>query len=171
MTTIRPATTDDLPSIVHITNWAIDHTHAHFATTHWTLDEARAEFDACLARHPWFVAIAEDLHENPHDDQIIGYAKCKPWNPRGAYADAAEISAYILPDHHGRGVGKALYAQLIPAARARALRTLIAGIALPNDASVRLHEAIGMTHVGTFTRIGVKHAVWHDVGYWQMHLD
>jgi phosphinothricin acetyltransferase len=169
MPTIRPATSNDLPAIVAIANWAIDHTHAHFATTHWTIQEARAEFDECRARHPWFVAIDDD--NTPIQSQIVGDAKCKPWNSRGAYTDTAEISAYILPAHHGRGIGKALYADLVPAARSRALRTLIAGIALPNDPSVRLHEAIGMTHVGTFTRVGVKHDVWHDVGYWQMHLD
>jgi phosphinothricin acetyltransferase len=162
MMTIRAATDDDLAAIVAITNWAIEETHAHFATEPWTIEGARAELEACRARHPWFVAVV--------DGGVVGYAKCKAWNPRGAYASTAEISAYLLPDFHGRGIGKALYAKLVPEARARGLLSLIAGIALPNDASVRLHESIGMTHVGTFRKVGIKHGVWRDVGYWQMSL-
>jgi phosphinothricin acetyltransferase len=162
MTTIRPATADDLPAVNAITNWAIAHTHAHFATEPEPLEDTAGAFEAAADRHPWLVAEA--------DGAVVAFARAKPWNPRGAYAHSVEISAYVLPDHHARGIGRALYDRLLDDLRARGFRQAVAGIALPNDASVRLHESIGMHHVGTFERIGVKHGVERDVGYWQMAL-
>ena len=160
--TVRPATPDDVPAINHITNWAIAHTHAHFATEPERLEDTAAQLDAADDRYPWLVAET--------DGAVVAFARAKPWNPRGAYAASVEISVYVLPDHHARGVGRSLYERLLADLRARGFRQAIAGIALPNDASVRLHETIGMRHVGTFTDIGVKHGVWRDVGYWQMPL-
>lgn len=157
--TIRPATQDDVHAINAITNWAIEHTDAHFALTPEPLEETLAAFHAAGECSPWLVA---------QDDQVVGFARSKPWNPRGAYAWAVEVSAYIHPAHHARGVGTALYTDLFDRLRALGFRTVIAGITLPNAGSVRLHEKFGMTHVGTFRRVGFKNGRWHDVGYWQI---
>ena len=78
---------------------------------------------------------------------------------------------YIHPDHHGRGVGKALYGKLVPILKAQGYRTLLAGITVPNAASERLHESLGMKRVAVFTRVGWKFGRWHDVGFWELEFD
>lgn len=159
---IRDAADGDVGAINAITNWAIAETHAHFATDPEPIEQTRALFAGAGDRYPWLVAEV--------DGEVVGFARAKAWNPRGAYAGSVEISVYLLPAHHGKGLGKALYARLIEAVRERGFTQAIGGIALPNEASVRLHEAFGMRHVGTFERIGIKDGVWRDVGYWQLGL-
>ena len=157
---IRETLAADLPSILAITNREIEHHVAHFGTQPILVEELTREFESARGRYPW---VSCDIN-----GVVAGFAKAYPWKPRGAYAWSAEIGVYIAPPHQGRGVGRALYAELFPRIKAAGMRSIIAGIALPNPASVRLHEAFGMKHVGTFTRIGFKHGQWHDVGYWQL---
>ncbi len=101
--------------------------------------------------------------------QLIGFARSGPWKTREAYSQTCEIGVYVRPEFHGKGVGKALYAALLPALRECGFRTVLAGIALPNPASVRLHESFGMTHFGTMHKVGYKFGQWWDVGYWELH--
>lgn len=102
---------------------------------------------------------------------VVGYAKASEWKSRRAYDPSAEITVYIHPDHHRRGVGRELYEALFADLAARGVVTLLAGITLPNEASVGLHEAKGFRCIGVFERIGRKFDKWHDVGYWVKHLD
>lgn len=160
---IRAAGDKDVLAINTITNWAIEHTHAHFATEPEAVEQTQASFEGTAGRYPWLVAEA--------DGEVVGFARAKAWNPRGAYDGSVEISVYLLPDHHGQGLGRALYARLIDELRERGFKQAVGGIALPNEPSVRLHESFGMRHVGTFERIGCKGGVWRDVGYWQLALE
>lgn len=112
---------------------------------------------------PWLVAIDED--------QVVGYAYATKWNKRAAYRRSAEISVYLANNLGGRGWGTRLYRQLFDELRHRSIHTIIAGISLPNPASVAIHEKFGMAKVAHFEQVGNKFGKWVDVGYWQVHLD
>ncbi|MCL4742141.1 MAG: GNAT family N-acetyltransferase [Phycisphaerales bacterium] len=159
---VRPAEERDVSAMLDITSREIREGIAHFGVRVPTLDEALAEFQA-RGRFPWFVA---DLGA----ERAIGFAKAGPWKSREAYRWTTEIGVYVRPDRHGRGVGRALYAALFPALDEAGFRTIIAGIALPNPASVRLHESFGMASAGVIPLAGFKHGRWIDVGYWVRHL-
>jgi phosphinothricin acetyltransferase len=159
---IRLAAERDVPAINAIQNHYITTTHIHFATTPLTDAEALSDWRAAAESHPCLVAT--------DDRGVIGFARSSPWKSRCAYAWSVETSVYLRPDACGRGLGRALYERLFPILRAQGYRTAIAGVALPNAASVRLHEAVGMKHAGTFDRVGYKLGQWWSVGYWQMDL-
>lgn len=157
---IRPVTESDLPAILGIINREIREGVAHFGTEEMAATELGAEWSATRERYGWYCAV--------EGGELLGYARGGPWKTRGAYRWAAETGVYVQPAAKGRGVGRALYEVLFEHLRDQGLRTLIAGITLPNDASVALHERMGMTRVGVFERVGYKHGAWHGVGYWQI---
>lgn len=157
---VRPCTPDDLAFINGLENWAIQNTVAHFGETPIPLIETVAAFQS--ARHPWLVAVI--------DGQLAGFARSGPWKSRESYRYSVEIGIYISSDFQGCGAGRALYSAMFPLLKAAGFRTVIAGITLPNEASVRLHESFGMTPVGVFPEVGFKFGRWHDVGYWSMTL-
>ncbi|MDY7110609.1 MAG: N-acetyltransferase family protein, partial [Planctomycetota bacterium] len=102
--------------------------------------------------------------------KVVGFAKAAPYHGRCAYAYAVEITVYVHPDYHGRGIGKALYGRLLSTLKAQGYHAVIAAIAQPNPISVKLHESSGLWHAGTFRGIGRKFGHWHDVGYWYATL-
>ncbi len=160
---VRLAQIDDLPAVLAISNWAAVNTAANFAIEPESLETWREDFNATHEMYPWFVALDES-------SEVIGFAKASPYHGRCAYSYSAEITVYVKPDHHRQGIGKALYLRLIPTLKAQGYQSLIAAIALPNDASVRLHESFDLERTGTFHNIGWKLGKWHDVGYWQIQL-
>lgn len=156
---VRIAQPDDLPAILAISNWAALNTPANFAVEPETLESWTQSFDATHRMYPWLVA---------EEKAVIGFAKAGPHKGRCAYAWSAEVSVYVHPDYHGKGVGSALYARLIPMLKEQGYVTLIAGITVPNPPSERLHESFGFTRAATFHHIGWKFGRWHDVGYWEL---
>jgi L-amino acid N-acyltransferase YncA len=112
--------------------------------------------------HAWLVA--------DDDGEIMGYAYGCPHRERAAYQWATEVSVYVDPRHQRRGAGRALYEELFGLLGERGYRIALGGIALPNDASVALHEACGFRPVGVYRDIGFKHDTWWDVGWWQLDL-
>ncbi|MEP6778632.1 MAG: N-acetyltransferase family protein [Gemmatimonadaceae bacterium] len=102
------------------------------------------------------------------DDQVAGYAFATRWKPRAAYRFSAECTVYVNSERVGHGIGTALYAQLFHELRASGVHAAIGGIALPNDASVSLHEKFGMNKVAHFKEVGFKFGRWIDVAYWQL---
>jgi L-amino acid N-acyltransferase YncA len=125
--------------------------------------EAMAERVAhTQASHPWLVACA--------GERVLGYAYATPHRARAAYAWSVETSVYVGADAQGRGVGRILYEALLTQLRTRGFRVAIAGIALPNAPSVRLHEALGFEQAGVLRGVGYKGGAWRDVGYWQRVL-
>jgi len=165
---VRSAIEHDLPGIAEIVNRAILETTAHFATEPDTIEEVREHWLASRDRFPWLVAVGSQAPAGPAG--VLGFARASPWKSRCAYEWTAEITVYVRPEHHRRGIGRSLYARLIETLTRQGYRTLLAGIALPNDPSVALHEAMGMRHVGTLPRVGYKFGRWLDVGYWQLDL-
>lgn len=102
--------------------------------------------------------------------RVAGYAYGGAFKARAAYRWSCEVSVYLAMDHRGRGGGRALYEALLARLAARGYRTAVAGMTLPNDASVGLHRAMGFEACGTYRRIGWKHGAWHDVAWMQRAL-
>jgi L-amino acid N-acyltransferase YncA len=101
---------------------------------------------------------------------VRGYAYASPHAARAGYRWAVDVSAYVAAEHRGRGVGRALYEPLLALVEAQGHVAACAGIALPNEASVRLHESLGFHLIGVYPAIGWKLGAWHDVGWWQCPL-
>ena len=99
-----------------------------------------------------------------------GYAYASRHRDRAAYRLTVETSVYVAPRAQGQGVGRALYDALLGELRERGFAVALAGITLPNPASVALHEAVGFEPVGVFRRVGFKAGAWWDVGWWQLAL-
>ncbi|HQA83570.1 MAG TPA: N-acetyltransferase family protein [Syntrophales bacterium] len=111
---------------------------------------------------PWLIA---ELNR-----EIVGYAYASKWKERAAYRFSVEVTVYVGPDHVRHGIGLQLYDRLLPELKARGVHAAMAGIALPNDASVKLHEKLGFEKVAQFKEVGFKFDQWIDVGYWQRIL-
>lgn len=114
--------------------------------------------------YPWFVATEDE------GEPIIGYAYATQFRPRPAYHYVVETSVYLDPAHHGRGAGRLLYEALIQRLEKQRFAQAIAAITLPNDASVKLHEAFGFVSAGVYRQVGYKGGRWLDVGLWQRAL-
>jgi phosphinothricin acetyltransferase len=164
--TLRPAAADDFAAIAAITNHYIETTAIHFGYQPVTADELRATWAAAQPRYPWRVAVAVAAGAVA----VVGYAKAGEWRSRAAYQWTAELGLYVDPAWHRRGIGRALYVDVIDAAAAAGFRSVIGGITLPNPASVELHRVLGFAHVGTFRDAGYKLGAWHDVGFYQRRL-
>ena len=115
-----------------------------------------------LPSYPWLVA------EEAGD--VVGYAYAGRFAVRAAYAWSVETSVYVAERARGKGVGRALYTALFDILAAQGFRRAMAGIALPNPASVGLHESMGFTQVGVYKAVGWKLGAWQDVGWWQRGL-
>ena len=117
---------------------------------------------ATLERLPWLVAEVAG--------GVIGYAYAAPHHQRAGYRWSVNISVYVAGSHHGRGIGRCLYEKLLPMLRRQGIVNAYAGIALPNPASLALHEAIGMRRIGVYEAVGYKHGAWHDVAWYHLRL-
>lgn len=159
---IRMATRADAEAICAIYNHYVAHTIVTFEEQPVAPAEMQSRIAAVLEKLPWLVFEG--------DGAITGYAYASPWKTRSGYRFAAESSIYLAPAQTGRGAGTALYANLLENLRARNVHCVIGGAALPNPASVALHEKLGFTKVAHFRENGFKFGRWIDVGYWQRLL-
>jgi phosphinothricin acetyltransferase len=112
--------------------------------------------------HPWLVAEV--------DGRIAGYAYAGRFSGRAAYDWSVETSIYLADRAQGRGIGRTLYGGLLGVLAAQGYRQALGGVALPNPASVALHEGLGFVRVGVYRAVGWKFGVWHDVEWWQRDL-
>ena len=124
--------------------------------------EMAARISAAQAAHCWLV-----LEEA---GQVIGYAHAGAHNPRAAYARTASTGIYLAQDQRGRGLGQRCYQALIDELAGKGFHALIAIIALPNAASIALHEKLGFAQAGHLSEVGWKFDRWHDTGWWQRLL-
>lgn len=115
---------------------------------------------ATLRKYPWLVL--ED------GEGIAGYAYAGEHRERLAYQWSVDVSCYVHPRARRRGAGKALYRALIRVLRAQGFCSAFAGIALPNAASVALHESVGFKPLGVYRNVGYKLGAWRDSGWWQL---
>lgn len=159
---VRMARPDDAPSITAIYAPFVSDSATSFEMIPPTTEEMASRVAKTLARFPWLVA--ED------EGAVAGYAYASQHRERAAYQWSADVSAYVHKNWRRRGVGRRLYRALFAILRAQGYFNTYAGIALPNPASVALHETMGMTPVGVYHRVGYKAGAWHDVGWWQGRL-
>jgi L-amino acid N-acyltransferase YncA len=190
---VRPVQPGDFGAIAALTNHYIAHTSIHFGYEPVTATDLHAAWERTRDRYAQLVAIAPPPSapaspSAPRDERepaappplpgdpsggvgvLAGYAKTATWRERAAYTWAAEVGIYVHPVFQGRGVGKALYRALIDISRRQGFHTLVAGITMPNEPSVRLHESVGFQRVGVYRRVGWKFGHWHDAGFWEMPL-
>jgi phosphinothricin acetyltransferase len=133
-----------------------------FETAPPSPEEMARRIETTLAQYPWLVALV--------DTRVAGYAYAHAFAQRQAYSWSVETSIYVDSEFRGMGIGRALYDELLGTLRKQGYCRAFAGIALPNAASVALHEAAGFTHIGTYRKVGWKMGAWHDVGWWELDL-
>jgi L-amino acid N-acyltransferase YncA len=124
--------------------------------------ELSARIERYGSSHAWLVA--------ERGGEVVGYAYATAFNERPAYRWSASVSVYVAEAARGEGVGRALYEALFDRLRERGFRTACAGITLPNEASLGLHEALGFQQTGINREIGWKEGAWRDVGWFHLEL-
>ena len=160
--TLRPARVADATALAHIYNHYVRETIVTFEELPVAPDALAARIEEITAALPWLVC------EN--EGAVLGYAYASPWRPRAAYRHSVEATVYLDRTATGRGLGTQLYRELIAQLRERGLHVVIGGVALPNPASVALHEKLGFEKVAHFNEVGFKLGRWIDVAYWQLRL-
>jgi L-amino acid N-acyltransferase YncA len=159
---LRICTPSDAAQICEIYNYYVRETVITFEESTVTDADMAQRITDVTVRLPWLVWET--------DGAIIGYAYAAPWKSRAAYRHSVESSVYLAPQATGRGLGSQLYAALIAELRRRGLHCVIGGAALPNPASVALHEKLGFRKVAQFPQVGFKFGQWVDVAYWELIL-
>jgi len=159
---IRSATTDDAEVICAIYNHYVMNSIVTFEETPVSTDDMAERISDVLPSLPWLVFESAG--------RVVGYAYASAWKSRCAYRFAAESTVYVAPEATGARIGTQLYEAIIVELRARSLHSVIGGVALPNAASVSLHEKFGFEKVAHFKQVGWKFERWIDVGYWELML-
>jgi phosphinothricin acetyltransferase len=159
---IRGVAPADAEQICAIYNHHVRHTIVTFEETPVTAAEMAARIADVTARWPWFVWA--------EGGSIGGYAYATEWKSRSAYRFSVESTVYVAPSFERRGIGTRLYEALIAQLRQQRIHCVVGGIALPNAASVALHEKLGFVKIGQFIEVGFKLDRFIDVGYWELIL-
>jgi phosphinothricin acetyltransferase len=161
---VRTGHADDLPDLVRIYNHYITHSIATFD----------AELATVESRLPWFRKFSDT---GPHrlfvataGDRVLGCASSSPYRTHPAFHQTVEVGVYVDPDVRAAGIGSALYRTLIDTLRSQPVHMALAGIALPNDASVALHRKFGFTEVGTFDEYATKNGAYISSVWMQLRL-
>jgi L-amino acid N-acyltransferase YncA len=161
-TMIRPALPEDAPAICDIYNHYVQSTIITFEEDAVSGSEMARRISDTSASFPWLVTEC--------DGCVIGYASAAHWKSRSAFRFTVESAIYLKPGSTGRGVGNEMYKALVAQLQQRGIHSVIAGIALPNLASIALHEKLGFRKIGHFPEVGWKLGTWIDVGYWELSL-
>ncbi len=157
---IRPVNLDDAAKVAEIYNYYILNSPQTFETEALTEEEMQQRIVEITEKYPYLVA--ED------NGEIYGYAHATHFKFREAYEYSAEVLIYVKNEAKQRGIGTELYLKLFKELAETNIHTLIAGISLPNEASIRFHERLGFSKVAHFKEIGYKLGRWIDVGYWEL---
>lgn len=159
---LRLAREEDAEALLAIYAPLVRETPISFELAPPGLDELRGRIATILETMPWLVCEEEGA--------TLGYAYASKFRPRPAYQWTVETTVYVHSSHYGRSVGRALYETLFSILRLQGYHRALAVIALPNPASVALHERVGFAPVGVFHDVGYKLDRWHDVGFWERAL-
>lgn len=160
--TIRQAKTADAEAMLAIYRPIVLQTAISFELEPPSLEAFKSRIEKALAAYLWLVAEV--------DGRTAGYAYGTSHRAREAYKYAVETSAYVHPDYYRRGIGLALYEALLPNLAKIGYCNAYAAVALPNEASIALHERAGFRYIGTFPSVGRKFGRWHDVSWWHCPL-
>lgn len=160
---IRPCRPGDETAICEIYNHYISNTTITFEETPLTVRQMQERIASCTELYPWLVCELEG--------EVAGYSYAGRFHHRAAYRFTAESTVYVRHNLARRGIGRALYEPLLSSLGAMGRHTVVALIALPNEASVGLHEALGFAKAGHLAEVGRKFERWIDVGFWQKKLE
>ena len=161
---VRPADPElDAQRVAEIYRPYVAETLVSFEETPPGTVEMAERMRTTLAWTPWLVA------END-DGVVMGYAYASRHRDRPGYRWSVDISVYIDGDWQRRGIGRALYAELLPILLRQGFVNVYAGIAIPNPGSVALHESLGMSLIGVYEKVGFKFGEWPDVAWYGMRL-
>ena len=160
--TIRLATGEDAARIAEIYAPAVTNSAISFELEAPDAAEVRRRIGYVSVNTPWLVCERVGL--------VLGYAYAGQFRTRPAYQWTVEVSAYVAPEAQGGGVARALYTSLFAVLTVQGYRNMIAGIALPNPASIRLHEAMGFVAAGINRNVGYKLGAWRDVAWFERPL-
>jgi L-amino acid N-acyltransferase YncA len=159
---VRKVAPQDAGSICKIYNHYIQNSIATFEEAPVDEDDMEKRIRLHSESLPWLV-----YEEGRH---IAGYAYATDWRSRSAYRYSAESTVYVATSHHGQAIGTMLYKEMIQYLEVAGTHCIMAGISLPNPASIRLHEKLGFEKVAHFKEVGWKMNRWIDVGYWELLL-
>ncbi len=159
---IRLATEDDAEEMLDIYAPVVRDTVISFEEQPPSIEEFRSRIRSVLERMPWLVCVI--------GGGIAGYAYATPFRTRPGYRWTAELTVYVHPSYHRRRVGRAIYTALLRCLAGQGYCTAVAIIALPNPASIGLHESLGFRRTGVLENIGFKHGKWIDDDVWQMDI-
>ncbi|MFN8577452.1 MAG: N-acetyltransferase family protein [Candidatus Sericytochromatia bacterium] len=160
---IKNVKIEDIEQICNIYNYYIENTFVTFEEEIINYQEMKNRIDNITKNYPFLVY--------KKNDEVIGYAYGNIWKQRASYKHTVESTIYLSHKNIKKGIGSMLYSQLIEELKKQNIHNVIGGIALPNEASVRLHEKLGFKKCAHFTQIGNKFNQWIDVGYWEKILD
>jgi L-amino acid N-acyltransferase YncA len=161
LSAIRPATIEDAPRLAEIYSYYVRETAVSFDEHPPTADQMAHHIQEVLSRLPWLVF---------DDGEVRGYAYAVQHRDRASYRWSVNVSVYLHRDSVGQGIGRQLYLRLFEILRSLGYRRALAGITLPNEASVGLHRAMGFEDVGTYRNVGYKFNEWHDTFWMQKEL-
>jgi L-amino acid N-acyltransferase YncA len=162
MISIRPAQSKDAPFIADIYRPFVEYGWASFEAYAPDSAEIVSRIKKAGNMYPWLVA--ED------NNTVLGYAYASAHRARDAYRTSVDTSIYCAKNARGNGVGRKLYATLLETLKRQNYVSAFAGIALPNEASIGLHHAMGFTLIGTYPKVGYKQGVWRDTQWWHRPL-
>ena len=160
---VRPASGVDAGGILEIYNRAVTETTDTFDLVPRTLDQQLAWIADHAGVHPAVVAVEAD-------GTVLGFASLSPYRPRPAYATTVEDSVYVAESARGRGIGRALLADLVRVGREHGFHSVVGRIVGHNEVSISLHRACGFTEVGVEREVGRKFNRWLDVVVMQLLL-
>lgn len=160
MLIIRDAQIGDIEQIAEIYNWAVENTTATFDLEKQSLDNRKEWFRHYGGAHPLIVA---EL-----DGRVVGYCSLSKFREKQAYARTVEVSVYIHPEYHGKGLGKKLLGEIIERGRSLGHHVIIACITAGNDISVKMHEKFGFYFCGRLNAVGYKFDRWQDILFYQL---
>ena len=157
---IRSVSSADAAQIADVYNYYILNTHHTFEAEALTVEEMETRIVESSEDYPYLVAEFDGL--------IQGYVYATQFKLRQAYKHSVEVSIYVRNQAKQKGIGSELYKVLLEELAETDVHALMAGIALPNDSSVRFHEKLGYEKVAHFREVGYKLGRWVDVGFWEM---
>ena len=157
---IRTVESGDAAQIAEIYNFYILNTHHSFEIEPVGLEEMKRRIAETSENYPYFVA--------KENEEVLAYAYASCYKPRSAYKNSVEVSVYVKNNLKQKGIGSKLYEKLFEELSRMDVHAIIAGISLPNEASIKLHERFGMEKVAHSREVGFKLNRWIDVGYWEL---
>lgn len=158
---IRRATSSDAAFIAETYRPFVEDHWASFERTAPDADEIANRIAAAGDLYPWLLA---------EDETPLAYAYASPHRTRAAYVSSVDVTIYCAPSARGKGVGSTLYDALFKTLTRQNYVMAFAGIALPNEASIAIHKAMGFDLVGTYSNVGYKHGAWRDTQWWARPL-